>query len=215
MPGIGRKAALKIVAGWRQGRGDRELIAFLGEHGLSPALAARLQKTYGQAALSVVRTNPYRSRRMCAGSGFTVPTKSRGESACRPTRSSASTPRSCTSSSARPRRATPTSRAKISSGWPPNWSTCRPRAWSRAWTSRWRRGTLRPTRWAAWREFFSTRCTTPKAPWRGGCAPWRARPSASRSLTPWPRWPTSNSAHGSSWPASSVVRLWSWRAAGC
>lgn len=70
VPGIGRKAALKIVAGWRQGRGDRELIAFLGEHGLSPALAARLQKTYGQAALSVVRTNPYRLTTDVRGIGF-------------------------------------------------------------------------------------------------------------------------------------------------
>lgn len=70
VPGVGRKALLKIIAGWRQGRGDRELIAFLGEHGLSPALAARLQKVYGEAALSIVRTNPYRLTTDVRGIGF-------------------------------------------------------------------------------------------------------------------------------------------------
>ncbi|MEN6624996.1 MAG: ATP-dependent RecD-like DNA helicase [Candidatus Sumerlaeia bacterium] len=70
VPGIGRKAALKIIAGWRQGRGDRELITFLGEHGLTPALAARLQKVYGEAALSIVRANPYRLTTDVRGIGF-------------------------------------------------------------------------------------------------------------------------------------------------
>ncbi|MCE5230165.1 ATP-dependent RecD-like DNA helicase [bacterium] len=70
VPGIGRKAVSRIIAGWKQGRGDRELIAFLGEHGLTPALAARLQKAYGQAALSIVRTNPYRLTTDVRGIGF-------------------------------------------------------------------------------------------------------------------------------------------------
>ncbi|MCL5269376.1 MAG: AAA family ATPase, partial [bacterium] len=70
VPGIGRKTLQRIKAEWAQARGDRELVTFLGEHGVSPAIAARLRKTYGEAALSIVRSNPYRLTADVRGIGF-------------------------------------------------------------------------------------------------------------------------------------------------
>ncbi len=70
VPGMGRKTQLKIAQSWRLARGDRELVTFLGEHGLPPSLAARLHKTYGDAALSVVRANPYQLISDVRGIGF-------------------------------------------------------------------------------------------------------------------------------------------------
>ena len=64
------KTLQKISAGWRAARGDRELITFLGEHGVSPTIAARLRKFYGEKALSIVRANPYRLAADVRGIGF-------------------------------------------------------------------------------------------------------------------------------------------------
>lgn len=68
--GISPKKLFAIKVSWKNAREDRELISFLGEHGISPAWAHRLKKVYGGAALSVVRSNPYRLATEVRGVGF-------------------------------------------------------------------------------------------------------------------------------------------------
>jgi exodeoxyribonuclease V alpha subunit len=68
--GISGKTLAKIKAGWREARGDRELITFLGDHDIAPGVAARLRKAYGERALSVVRSNPYQLIADVHGIGF-------------------------------------------------------------------------------------------------------------------------------------------------
>ncbi len=70
VPKIGRKGVARIKAAWKHACGDRELIAFLGEHGVSPAFASRLFRTYGESALSIVKNNPYRLFKDIRGIGF-------------------------------------------------------------------------------------------------------------------------------------------------
>jgi len=68
--GISQRKVTEITHSWRESRLDRELITFLGEHGISPAWASRLRKAYGGAALSIVRSNPYRLAAEVRGVGF-------------------------------------------------------------------------------------------------------------------------------------------------
>lgn len=68
--GISPKKLFSIKVSWKNAREDRELISFLGEHGISPAWAHRLKKVYGGAALSIVRSNPYRLATDVRGVGF-------------------------------------------------------------------------------------------------------------------------------------------------
>ncbi len=70
VPGIGPKTLAKLRAAWTECRHDRELITFLGEHNISPAIAARLRKEYGDNALAIVRSNPYRLITDVRGIGF-------------------------------------------------------------------------------------------------------------------------------------------------
>ena len=57
--GITRKRAVQIGEIFRQQMGARRLLEFLGEHHLPMELAALLRRAYGDAALEVVRANPY------------------------------------------------------------------------------------------------------------------------------------------------------------
>jgi exodeoxyribonuclease V alpha subunit len=68
--GISPNKLAQLRISWREAREDRELITFLGEHGVSPVWAHRLKKVYGGAALSVVRANPYRLAAEVRGIGF-------------------------------------------------------------------------------------------------------------------------------------------------
>lgn len=70
VPGIGTRTLKKIIAAWRSASGDRELITFLGEHGIAPGVAARMRKVYGDRALSIVRANPYQLTGEVRGIGF-------------------------------------------------------------------------------------------------------------------------------------------------
>ena len=59
VPGLGPQAAPSPSSkAGAPARGDRELVTFLGEHGISPGLAARLRKVYGHSALAMVRAQP-------------------------------------------------------------------------------------------------------------------------------------------------------------
>ena len=70
VPGIGRSRAEAIKKAWAAQRGQREVMVFLQGYGVSPALAARIYKRYGAAAVQRVRENPYRLAFDVWGIGF-------------------------------------------------------------------------------------------------------------------------------------------------
>jgi exodeoxyribonuclease V alpha subunit len=70
VPGIGRSRAEAIKKAWAAQRGQREVMVFLQGYGVSPALAARIYKRYGAAAVQRVRENPYQLAFDVWGIGF-------------------------------------------------------------------------------------------------------------------------------------------------
>ena len=70
VPGIGPKRQQRIMAAWAEQREIREVMLFLQGHGVSPAYAVKIFKTYGQAAIATVRENPYRLAWDIRGIGF-------------------------------------------------------------------------------------------------------------------------------------------------
>ena len=68
--GIGPKRQHRIITAWAEQREIREVMLFLQGHGVSPAYAVKIFKTYGQAAIGTVRENPYRLARDIRGIGF-------------------------------------------------------------------------------------------------------------------------------------------------
>jgi exodeoxyribonuclease V alpha subunit len=70
VPGIGRTRAEAVKKAWAAQRGQREVMVFLQGYGVSPALAARIYKRYGVAAVERVRENPYRLAFDVWGIGF-------------------------------------------------------------------------------------------------------------------------------------------------
>nr|HPE15631.1 ATP-dependent RecD-like DNA helicase [Oscillospiraceae bacterium] len=59
LPGISRKKARELSLRFRQQSAMRRLIEFLSSHGLPAGAAMRLYHLYGDAALPLVRQNPY------------------------------------------------------------------------------------------------------------------------------------------------------------
>lgn len=70
VPSIGRKKAEAIIDAWQINQTNREIDLFLSTHGLSPSLAAKIIRNYGNAAISVVSRNPYRLAVDISGIGF-------------------------------------------------------------------------------------------------------------------------------------------------
>ena len=70
LPGIGPKKAAMIAESYLQQMGMRRALVFLQNYGISPALAMRIAKYYGEATVEVVRTNPYRMVMDVEGVGF-------------------------------------------------------------------------------------------------------------------------------------------------
>lgn len=68
--GIGPLRQQRIVAAWAEQREIRAVMLFLQGHGVSPAYAVKIFKTYGQAAIATVRVNPYRLAQDIRGIGF-------------------------------------------------------------------------------------------------------------------------------------------------
>jgi exodeoxyribonuclease V alpha subunit len=68
--GIGPKRQERITTAWAEQREIREVMLFLQGHGVSPAYAVKIFKTYGQAAIATVRANPYRLAQDIRGIGF-------------------------------------------------------------------------------------------------------------------------------------------------
>lgn len=68
--GIGPVRQQRIMTAWTEQREIREVMLFLQGHGVSPAFAVKIFKTYGQEAIRTVQENPYRLARDIRGIGF-------------------------------------------------------------------------------------------------------------------------------------------------
>jgi exodeoxyribonuclease V alpha subunit len=73
--GIGKSTLKKITGSWNEGRGARDLGVFLAQHGLGGARAFRIHKQYGDAAIAIIRENPYRLAAEVRGIGFQIADK--------------------------------------------------------------------------------------------------------------------------------------------
>ena len=70
VPGIGEKRAVMIAESFQQHAQMRGAMMFLQRYGLSPAMAARVYRAYGERTESIARENPYRLADEVEGVGF-------------------------------------------------------------------------------------------------------------------------------------------------
>ena len=68
--GVGRKRVDMIVRAWAEQQKIKEVMLFLQSHNVSTGLAVRIFKQYGDDAVDIVRTDPYRLAREVFGIGF-------------------------------------------------------------------------------------------------------------------------------------------------
>jgi exodeoxyribonuclease V alpha subunit len=68
--GIGPGRIQRIRESWQEQKAVRDVMVFLQSHGLGTARAVRIYKTYGDQAVELVRTNPYRLATDVWGVGF-------------------------------------------------------------------------------------------------------------------------------------------------
>ena len=67
---VGRKRISMIKAAWAEQKAVREVMIFLQGHGVSPSLAAKIYKRYGDTAIPTVQQNPFRLSEDIYGIGF-------------------------------------------------------------------------------------------------------------------------------------------------
>ncbi|MCD4785140.1 MAG: ATP-dependent RecD-like DNA helicase [Candidatus Eremiobacteraeota bacterium] len=72
IPGIGRKRTGMILTAWKEQKNIRNIMIFLQGHGVGPARAVKIYKTYGDSAVEKVKENPYRLAEDIWGIGFKV-----------------------------------------------------------------------------------------------------------------------------------------------
>ena len=70
VPGIGRKKAAMIARSFAEQNGLRGALIFLQEYGLSPNMAMKVYRAYGDMTERVVKENPYRLADEIQGVGF-------------------------------------------------------------------------------------------------------------------------------------------------
>lgn len=68
--GVGPKRVALIKRAWQDQKHIKEIMLFLQSHGVSTSLAVKIYKQYGDTAVSVVKTDPYRLARDIYGIGF-------------------------------------------------------------------------------------------------------------------------------------------------
>ena len=68
--GVGKKRVEMVVRAWEEQRSIKEVMLFLQSHDVSTSLAVKIYKHYGDAALDVVREDPYRLAHDIYGIGF-------------------------------------------------------------------------------------------------------------------------------------------------
>ncbi len=77
--GIGDKKLAQIKKAWHDQREIRNIMLFLQSHGVSPAYAVKIYKTYGDKSIHVVEQNPYQLAQDIYGIGFKTADKIAGE----------------------------------------------------------------------------------------------------------------------------------------
>ena len=70
VPGIGKKRMAQITESFREQQATRRALVFLQSYGISPALAVKISKCYGEHTPEIVRDNPYRLCEDVEGIGF-------------------------------------------------------------------------------------------------------------------------------------------------
>jgi len=70
VPGVGRQRTQVIQQAWAEQRAIKEVMLFLQSYGVSTSLATKIYKEYGDDAVAVVKSNPYRLARDIYGIGF-------------------------------------------------------------------------------------------------------------------------------------------------
>ncbi len=68
--GIGPKRAAQIREAWARQKAIQSIMIFLQGHGIGTALAVKIYKHYGDAAVAVLRENPYRLAQDLSGVAF-------------------------------------------------------------------------------------------------------------------------------------------------
>jgi exodeoxyribonuclease V alpha subunit len=68
--GIGPQRLERIRQSWQEQRGAREILVFLNSYGIGTARAVRIFKEYGDRAIELVKSNPYRLSTDIWGIGF-------------------------------------------------------------------------------------------------------------------------------------------------
>ena len=70
VPGVGPKRVAMIRRAWEEQRQIKEVMLFLQANGVSTSLAVKIYKAYGDQAIAIVRSDPYRLARDIYGIGF-------------------------------------------------------------------------------------------------------------------------------------------------
>ena len=70
IPGVGDKRRRLIVQAWQEQQAIKEVMIFLQSHGVSTSLATKIYKFYGDQAIGIVQSDPYRLARDIYGIGF-------------------------------------------------------------------------------------------------------------------------------------------------
>jgi exodeoxyribonuclease V alpha subunit len=70
VPRLGAHRARLIVNAWAEQRAIKEVMVFLHDRGISTSLAVRIYKEYKDAAITIVKNQPYRLAREVWGIGF-------------------------------------------------------------------------------------------------------------------------------------------------
>lgn len=68
--GIGTKRAAQIAESFREQHAARQTMVFLQSYGVTPALAVKISKAYGERAQAIIQDNPYRMVEDIEGVGF-------------------------------------------------------------------------------------------------------------------------------------------------
>ncbi len=70
VPGIAKKKLAAIKEAWHEHRAIRDVMMFLQSHGISTLFAVRIYREYGDRAIAMVSSDPYRLARDFYGIGF-------------------------------------------------------------------------------------------------------------------------------------------------
>lgn len=68
--GLGRRKAQSLTDAWTSQRAERDIMIFMQQHGVSPAIAMKIIKRFGPSAIDIVKRAPYRLALDVWGIGF-------------------------------------------------------------------------------------------------------------------------------------------------